>query len=211
MLRICQNCGITFEGKPTALKCPKCTAAVRQSSLGQRICRGCGQSFQGGPHAWYCPDCREEREKKKKAECNARQKAGTTRKIGSTDFCTICGKEYTVTSGNQRYCPSCAPDAIREIDREQSRNWAKENNPPEKRRTANQAAAAPLTCVICGKTFAQNPKRRGAITCSRECSQKLIKRDQQRYEASHREIRNAQQRMRKKKKKELLEKENIND
>lgn len=139
MLRICQNCGITFEGKPAALKCPKCTAAVRQSSLGQRICRGCGQSFQGGPHAWYCPDCREEREKKKKVECNARQKAGTTRRIGSTDFCTICGKEYTVTSGNQRYCPSCAPDAIRKIDREQSRNWAKENNPPEKRRTANQA------------------------------------------------------------------------
>lgn len=81
-----------------------------------RVCRTCGVSFRGGPRAWYCPDCRRERKKEtdRKVKHN-----GPTRPIGSTDLCENCGKEYTVDSGLQKYCPKCQPIMHRRIDNEQ--------------------------------------------------------------------------------------------
>lgn len=81
-----------------------------------RICRTCGKSFKGGPRAWYCPDCREERQKEREAKY---RRGEPKRHLGSIDKCLICGKEYTVESGLQKYCPDCQPEMHRKIDNEQ--------------------------------------------------------------------------------------------
>ena len=66
----------------------------------------------GYPASKYCPDCRveAERERNRKYKRN-----GSARKIGSTDLCEKCGKEYIVTSGLQKYCPECAKEQKRRL------------------------------------------------------------------------------------------------
>lgn len=39
----------------------------------------------------------------------------------------MCGKEYVVNSARQKYCPECAPEAIRAVDRPQSIRWNQEH------------------------------------------------------------------------------------
>lgn len=93
------------------------------STLATRTCRQCGTEFKGGPRAWYCPSCRAERRREQGMLSKRRERKGQTRKVGGTDKCEVCGKDYIVNSARQRYCPDCAPERIREVDREQSRGW----------------------------------------------------------------------------------------
>lgn len=71
-----------------------------------RICKQCGKTFPGGPRAWYCPECRSERKKQQAAI--RRQRPGPNRPLGSIDHCVVCGKEYVVKGGMQKYCEDCA-------------------------------------------------------------------------------------------------------
>lgn len=87
-----------------------------------RICRQCGASFEGGPRAWYCPDCRAIRRKESAARRRAKG-LKADRPLGSIDYCTRCGGQYVVKNARQKYCPECAHDALREIDRQASREW----------------------------------------------------------------------------------------
>ncbi len=99
-----------------------------------RTCRECGAVFDGGPRAWYCPDCRQARQKAAAARYNAKGRKAD-RPIGSTDQCVICGKDYVVKAARQKYCPACAYEAVREVDRPASRAWNqshKETYYPEK-------------------------------------------------------------------------------
>lgn len=89
------------------------------SNLHPRTCRQCEAIFDGGPRAWYCPICREDRRRKASRDGKRRERARETRPLGSKDSCAVCGKEYVVNSGKQKYCPTCAPEAVAEIDREQ--------------------------------------------------------------------------------------------
>lgn len=187
MLRICRQCAAQYDGAPASTLCPVCVAESRKTTLRFRICRTCGRSFPGGPRAWYCPDCRAKRKLEQQRQARQRAAAGKTRKIGSEDICVICGKSYIVSSGNQRYCPGCAADAIREIDRAQARQWQADNTTPQERRELRQAHTAPLTCKVCGKEFAP---RDASLTCSPECSRKLSKQSQASFEQSNREQRN---------------------
>lgn len=91
-----------------------------------RTCRECGAVFDGGPRAWYCPACRLARQR----EADARRRAKgrkADRPLGSTDKCTVCGKDYVVKPARQKYCPECAYDAVREVDRPASRAWNREH------------------------------------------------------------------------------------
>ena len=135
-----------------------------------RVCRQCGATFLGGPRAWYCPSCRLERRREADRNYKAR---GTNRPLGSIDLCVVCGKPYTVNSSTQKYCPACAPDAVRAVDQAQSRAWNEQNATPEYRRALRDKAAISRKCVICGTEF--RPKT-PSITCSPECSQELKKR-----------------------------------
>ena len=189
MRRLCKYCGEEYDGDPSGSCCPACAAAQRKTTLQLRTCRTCGTIFWGGPRAKYCHSCRAERTR----EANQRyRKNGPVRTLGSTDNCLLCGEPYTVTSGNQKYCPSCAPGAIRQIDRAQSLAWNRENTTPEERRTVRQAASAPIPCAICGKLFV--PGGGAPVTCSTACRAALAKQRNATWEQTHREYRGAYRR-----------------
>ena len=87
-----------------------------------RTCRQCGASFDGGPRAWYCPTCRAERKREATARYRGKGRKAD-RPIGSTDKCVVCGTEYVVKCARQKYCPGCAYEAVRAVDRPASRAW----------------------------------------------------------------------------------------
>ena len=105
-------------------------------NIANRICRQCGKTFLGGYHAWYCPECREER--KRETDARFRAKHGADRPLGSIDHCDVCGGEYIVANWSQKYCPSCAPDAIRETARIAALRRLREHKVPA--RNARQGA-----------------------------------------------------------------------
>ena len=166
----CWHCGQIVQASKEVTLCPNCRAELKASStLRQRTCRACGTVFLGGPRAWYCPQCRAERAKSATREHKARARAGAVRKIGSTDLCQICGSEYTVKGANQRYCPECAADAIRQIDRAQGRAWMANHRKTAKERKKELAQNRKI-CAVCGNSF-YNAKP--SVTCSPECAKIL--------------------------------------
>lgn len=166
-LKKCIVCGKLFQARPDQAKCEDCIAAARATTLRPRVCRQCGVTFDGGPRAWYCPDCRVERQRIRNA---ARRKTGARRTLGSIDKCVVCGKEYVVEAGLQKYCKDCAPAAIRAVDREQSKKWNRENGYYEARRA--QGRNGIKICVICGGVI---PPGSNSVTCSPECHQQRIR------------------------------------
>lgn len=166
----CWHCGAIVQATGEIGLCPQCHVELKSKSpLAPRICRICGATFQGGPRAWYCPSCREEQKKKTDRDAKARAKAGKTRKIGSTDVCVICGAEYVVNSGRQRYCPKCAPEAIREEARKESRAWIAEHREAHYQRKAERAQNRRV-CKVCGKPYYSATP---TVTCSPRCGRIL--------------------------------------
>lgn len=186
VLRLCKYCGAEYDGDPGGSCCPACAAEQRKTSLRERVCSVCGVMFTGGPSVRYCPDCRIERQRQTNRAYKQRRAAGNVRQIGSTSVCEICGEPYTVTGGLQKYCPVCAPEAIRQKDNAASRRWNAENTTAEQRRAERQAATAPIPCVVCGKMFVPTT---AALTCSAACSKELTKRRAAQWEQTHREER----------------------
>lgn len=193
MRRICKYCGQAFDWYPGALGCPECVDARRRQVVRLRTCQKCGVSFPGGPRAWYCPACRIERRRQHDREAKQRKKAGLVRSIGSTAYCERCGEPYTVNSGLQRYCPECAPEAVREAANALSRAWDAAHTTPEGRRIERRRQAAEIPCRMCGKLFVPAS---AAVTCSPECSEALARQTTAAWETSHREARNAYRRQR---------------
>lgn len=130
------------------------------------ICRQCGRSFLGGPRAWYCPDCRARRERERRHRYNTQ---GYNRHIGETDYCVSCGEQYTITAGNQKYCPNCAPVEIRKADAKQGLEYYHQNADEisAKRKIKRSVGTATRVCRICGKEFAGYRNRQ---YCSKDCA-----------------------------------------
>lgn len=154
--------------------------------LRTRTCQtpGCGKTFPGGPRAWFCPVCREDRSKEASARYKRRRREGLVRELGSTDQCEVCGRDYEVTGGAQRYCPSCAPEAIKAVDARQGLEYYRANteqiNPARKiaRRRGSRK------CVICGEWYDAPTVQ---ITCgNEECAATLQRINQRRADAKRR-------------------------
>lgn len=78
----------------------------------------------GGPRAFYCPNCRRIRQRE--ANERARKRGGATRPIGSIDKCKLCGAEYVVNSGRQKYCSDeCQREAVLAWQREHKKGYGK--------------------------------------------------------------------------------------
>lgn len=182
---ICRYCGERYAGEPGTVCCPRC-AAITPSTIRKRICRECGKEFAGGPNARYCPECRAQRQKEQSRNHKERKRNGQTRPIGSVDFCIVCGKEYTVESGNQRYCPECAVDAVRALDNAKGRIYGKTHN--AERQERRKAAKADIICAVCGKAFVPKGKE---YTCGAECAKALDRERNAKWEAEHAEERKA--------------------
>lgn len=163
----CQNCGKVVQVDGEKVFCPECRAELKsKSTLAERTCRECGKTFIGGPRAWYCPECRAERQIEQSRKC---KKNGAVRKLGSIDHCEICGKEYVVESGRQRYCKDCAAEAVKKVDRAQSIEWNQKN----RERLAEQKKEKKenrKVCRVCGKVFYSGDP---SVTCSDGCASVL--------------------------------------
>lgn len=184
MVKTCKYCGKEYNGDPGSSCCPDCAAEQRKTSVRLRVCTVCGTTFLGGPAARYCPTCRAQRRR----ENDRRYKRnGSVRKLGSVDICKVCGGEYVVANGKQKYCPKCAPEAIRALDNAKSREWNAANTTPEGRKRERQEATAPIPCKVCGKPFVP---RTAAVTCSPECSRLLEKQNRAAWEKANSAHRN---------------------
>ena len=166
-LKQCKKCGVSFASeKEGAYLCPVCAAEAKKDSVIQpRVCIDCGASFQGFPRSVRCPDCQ-------KSVNDARHKEykrnGPARKLGSTDRCQICGAEYVVESGMQRYCKACSADALKANTQAHKREY----NRIYYGDAANVAKKADnrrnnKVCVVCGNVFDDG---RASVTCSPECA-----------------------------------------
>lgn len=156
----------------------------------ERICRQCGATFQGGPRAWYCPSCRAQRSREAARRFRAKGRKAD-RALGTIDKCVLCGKEYVVNAARQKYCPDCAYEGVRIVDRPQSRNWNaqhKDTYYPAK----NAKRHKERYCIICGALItAKTP----TVTCGNpECDKERIRQNQRRADAKRRERRNAEKR-----------------
>lgn len=183
MQRICKYCGTQYDGDPDSSCCPDCAAKQRKTSLRDRVCTVCGITFSGGPSARYCPNCRKDRQREIQRRFH---REGPKRKLGSTDTCVICGKQYIVEGGLQKYCPDCALEQYKILDNAKSREWQRENTTPAERKKTRQAATAEIPCAVCGKLFAP---RGPSTVCSPECAAELKRRASRRAEDKRRETR----------------------
>lgn len=145
----------------------------------ERTCRECSILFQGGPRAYYCPGCRIERQREQSRDFKKRKQKGDYRPLGSADKCEMCGEEYRVEAGIQRFCEKCQKPHANEHDRLTSIEFYKENkesiNPERnvRRRTGVKQ------CAWCGKEFKSSTR---SVTCSDECKrQHKNKMDRARY------------------------------
>lgn len=142
-----------------------------------RTCKQCGKTFLGGPRAWYCPECRSERKRQQAAI--RRQRPGPNRPLGSIDHCVVCGKEYVVKGGMQKYCEDCAKNAVAEKDRAAGIAYYRENKDAINPARYEKLRVKEKVCIVCGKTF--DPHGLPAEMCSEEC--KRIRKRQKQHEA----------------------------
>lgn len=167
----CKRCGAEILASGEQAYCAECRSIVKSESvIRDRVCVDCGITYPGMPSSKLCPSCSTERARERE---RAYKKNGAVRKIGSTDICVICGEEYTVTSGLQKYCPDCAKEAYRAKSAKRKHDgWV--NNPTEQQERRRTLKKDRKVCVVCGKLF-DIPIR---VTCSEECA-KIHKSNQQ--------------------------------
>ena len=124
----------------------------------RRVCADCGREFYGHIRSRRCPACQEEQDRRNNAAYKARRRAGHVRLLGSTDYCVVCGKPYTVEAGRQKYCPECKEQATLETIRRNRRGYmAAQRQDPEKNdelKERKRRVPAQKTCRQCGKPFA---------------------------------------------------------
>lgn len=148
--RACQVCGNPFYGSTDCYYCPECARAKKLDTVVKiRTCHDCGIEFYGGPRARRCPDCAY----KAAQETNKRhKKSGTKRPLGSVDKCAICGKEYTVKSGGQKYCSDiCMRKGVLEWQREHKKGYNKASGQDVKKMERRKEAQK--VCTYCLRTF----------------------------------------------------------
>lgn len=74
-----------------------------------------------------------------------------------------------MVGGNQRYCPGCAPEAVRQIDRAQGKAWMAAHW-EEAQARKRELAAGRRVCAVCGEPVSST---RPTVTCSPECAKVL--------------------------------------
>lgn len=160
---ICQECGKTFMGGPTARYCPDCRI-VREQQRRQarkekktvaveRVCQECGKIFMGRPGAAYCPDCRL-----------IRAKAAVVRER----ICQDCGEAF-MGGPTAMYCPDC-------------RIARKEKSGAElKKRTLGSIDH----CKVCGKEYVVKSWKQKY--CS-DCARKVDREASKKWNKDHKEV-----------------------
>lgn len=175
----CRKCGVilSYSQNNERTLCDTCREkARRESVIRPRTCVDCGTVFQGYPASKRCPSCSAER---KRELDRAHRKRGTMRPLGSTQICEVCGGEYILESGRQRYCKACSEEAVRQNRLAKKRIYQAGYDPGHIKRRASRKGTR--YCGICGKVIPEERSMRGIITCSDACDR--IRRRQHQTEA----------------------------
>lgn len=161
--KACQVCGKPFSGGTDCHYCPECARARKSDTVVKiRTCQDCGVDFFGGPRARRCPDCAYTA-KLENGRCH--RKNGTMRPIGSIDRCEVCGKEYSVVAGRQKYCSIvCQRKSVLEWQREHKKGYAKSSGQDVKKQERRKQTQK--ICVYCLRTFSS---RSSTNFCSEYC------------------------------------------
>lgn len=159
----CQVCGKPFYGGTDSYYCPECARAKKLDTVVKiRTCKDCGVEFYGGPRARRCPDCAYKAQQKTGRQ---HKKTGTKRPLGSLDKCDICGKEYIVKSGRQKYCSdACQRKGVLEWQREHKKGYSKASGQDAKK--IERRRQAQKVCVYCLRTFSTDKSEN---VCSNYC------------------------------------------
>lgn len=157
--RVCQNCGKPFYGAKDRFYCEECaTLLKRKTALKPRVCQDCGVEFMGGARAKRCPVCSAQ------ARANYKRKP-VARHLGSIDKCALCGSEYVVRSGRQKYCSEeCQHTAVKEWQREHKKGYAKMSGQDVKKN--NRRRSVEKVCIYCQRVFKSN---KSTNLCSEYC------------------------------------------
>lgn len=164
---MCQECGKAFSGSRDAHYCPECAKKRKQESvIRKRICADCGAEFMGGPRARRCPKCAN-------LAIRARERKETVRPLGSIDKCAVCGKEYVVNGGRQKYCS-------RECEKIGIAKWAKENRvgyhvkSGQNLKKMERRKKQTKICVYCLRKFHSSTATRYCSDYCRDENRKLL-------------------------------------
>lgn len=152
-LRACLICGKPFQGNTGCYYCSECAKMKKADTVVRiRTCKDCGAEFPGGPRAKRCPDCAH----KAQLETDRRHRqTGTRRPLGSIDKCIICGQEYTVTSGRQKYCSeACQRKGVLAWQKEHKKGYSKQSGQDIKKMERRKHAEK--ICVYCQRTFSSS-------------------------------------------------------
>ena len=170
--RACQVCGKPFYGVKDCYYCPDCARVKKLDTVVKiRTCRDCGVEFCGGPRAKRCPDCAY---KARRDADRRRKKTGVKRPIGSIDRCAVCGKEYTVLSGRQKYCSDvCQRQGVLEWQREHKRGYAVSSGQDIKKQERRKQSQK--ICVYCLRVFVSD---KPTNVCSDYCRMEQAKLNQ---------------------------------
>ena len=169
-VRVCQVCGKEFHGHPDNHYCQDCAKSKKLDTvLRIRICQDCDAKFLGGPRASRCQNCAE-----KAAKENAKRfrQKGAARPLGSIDKCTICGEDYIVTAGRQKYCSKCQRIGILQWQREHKKDYHK--NPDIVAKKQERRNQQEKVCIYCLRSFkANSPSSLCSDYCRKE-QKKLV-------------------------------------
>lgn len=146
-------CGKPFYGSGDYCYCPECARQRKLDTVVKiRTCQDCSIEFYGGPRARRCPNCAY----KAQQETNKHyKKIGPKRPIKSIDKCEVCGAEYIVTSGRQKYCSdACQHKGVLEWQREHKKGYSKQSGQDIKKQERREAVKK--ICVYCLRTFASD-------------------------------------------------------
>ena len=151
--KACQVCGMPFYGRKDCFYCPACAKAKKLDSVVKiRVCQDCGVEFYGGPRARRCPACAY---KTRQETSRNHKKSGTVRPIGSIDKCIICGAEYAVRSGRQKYCSqACQRKGVLEWQRAHKKGYSSASGQAVKKQERRKQAQK--ICTYCLRPFSSN-------------------------------------------------------
>lgn len=141
-----------------------------------KTCITCGIAFSGYPASKFCPDCAAIRKREMQHTRIHRFYSGESRPLGSTGVCVLCGQEYVVKSGMQKYCPECAAKKLSpkpKVPKEVKICPVCGNQTTNKMYCSRQCRAEATknykSCVVCGNKF-YCPPANTVYCCSPACS-----------------------------------------
>ena len=110
------------------------------------ICTICGSTYTGHHNSKYCNECLSKGSWKLRLYGTRRVNSVEPSETRKPRVCKLCGKEFTVYYGNQKYCSEkCQHEAYRNSQNAYHKKWYAKNKSTGIYKEKN--------CVVCGSKY----------------------------------------------------------